>query len=38
MRGAKLDRHAAQSYLMSFKQYLPCKYRGRNARLDEPLS
>ncbi len=37
MHAAKLDRHAAQSYLMSFKQYLPRKYRGRNARLDEPL-
>ncbi len=37
MHAAKQDRHAAQSYLMSFKQYLPRKYRGRNARLDEPL-
>jgi fumarate reductase flavoprotein subunit len=36
MRGAKLDRYAAQSYLMSFKQLLPLKYRGRNERLDEP--
>lgn len=37
MRAAKLDRHAAQSYLMSFKQFLPRKYRGRNERLDESL-
>jgi fumarate reductase flavoprotein subunit len=37
MRGAKLDRYAAQSYLMSFKHLLPLKYRGRNERLDEPL-
>lgn len=37
MHAAKLDRHAAQSYLMAFKQYLPRKYRGRNERLDEPL-
>ncbi|MDO9226935.1 MAG: fumarate reductase flavoprotein subunit [Pseudomonadota bacterium] len=37
MRAAKLDRYAAQSYLMSFKQFLPLKYRGRNERLDEPL-
>ncbi len=37
MHAAKLDRHAAQSYLMSFKQFLPLKYRGRNERLDEPL-
>jgi len=37
MHAAKLDRYAAQSYLMSFKHYLPLKYRGRNERLDEPL-
>ncbi len=37
MRGAKLDRHAAQSYLLPFKHLLPLKYRGRNERLDEPL-
>jgi fumarate reductase flavoprotein subunit len=37
MRDAKLDRHAAQTHLMPFKQLLPLKYRGRNARLDEEL-
>jgi len=37
MRAAELDRHAVQSHLMSFKQYLPERYRGRNERLDEPL-
>jgi fumarate reductase flavoprotein subunit len=37
MRGAKLDRHGLQSALMSFKQLLPERYRGRNTRLDEPL-
>jgi fumarate reductase flavoprotein subunit len=37
MHAAKLDRYAAQSYLMSFKHLLPLKYRGRNERLDEPL-
>ncbi|MBI5331872.1 MAG: fumarate reductase flavoprotein subunit [Betaproteobacteria bacterium] len=37
MHAAKLDRHAAQSYLMSFKHFLPERYRGRNERLDEPL-
>lgn len=37
MRGAKLDRHAVQSYLLPFKHLLPLKYRGRNERLDEPL-
>ncbi|MBU1664772.1 MAG: fumarate reductase flavoprotein subunit [Gammaproteobacteria bacterium] len=37
MHAAKQDRYAAQSYLMSFKHYLPLKYRGRNERLDEPL-
>jgi fumarate reductase flavoprotein subunit len=37
MREAKLDRHALQSHLMSFKQLLPERYRTRNERLDEPL-
>jgi len=37
MRAAELDRHALQTHLMAFKQYLPPRYRGRNARLDEPL-
>ncbi len=37
MREAELDRHALQSHLMSFKQLLPERYRGRNERLDEPL-
>jgi len=37
LREARLDRHALQSQLMAFKQYLPKRYRGRNARLDEPL-
>ena len=37
MRAAELDRHAVQSHLMSFKQFLPERYRGRNERLDEPL-
>jgi len=37
MREAKLDRHAAQSSLMAFKQFLPLKYQGRNERLHEPL-
>jgi fumarate reductase flavoprotein subunit len=36
MNEAKLDRHARQSALMPFKQLLPERYRGRNARLDEP--
>ncbi|KAF0100647.1 MAG: fumarate reductase flavoprotein subunit [bacterium] len=37
LREARLDRHALQSHLMAFKQFLPERYRGRNARLDEPL-
>ncbi len=37
LREARLDRHALQSQLMAFKQHLPKRYRGRNARLDEPL-
>ena len=37
MRAAETDRHALQSHLMAFKQYLPERYRSRNARLDEPL-
>jgi fumarate reductase flavoprotein subunit len=37
MREARLDRHALQSHLMSFKQLLPERYRTRNERLDEPL-
>ena len=37
MRAADLDRHALQSHLMAFKQYLPERYRARNERLDEPL-
>ena len=36
LREAKLDRHAAQTHLMPFKKLLPARYRGRNARLDEP--
>lgn len=36
LRAAKLDRHAAQAHLMPFKHLLPTRYRGRNARLDEP--
>jgi fumarate reductase flavoprotein subunit len=35
MHAAKMDRHAAQSYLMGFKHLLPERYRGRNERLDE---
>jgi fumarate reductase flavoprotein subunit len=37
LREARLDRHALQSHLMSFKQLLPERYRTRNERLDEPL-
>lgn len=37
LREAHQDRHKLQPALMSFKQYLPERYRGRNARLDEPL-
>jgi len=37
MRAGHSDRHKLQSSLMSFKQLLPERYRGRNARLDEPL-
>jgi fumarate reductase flavoprotein subunit len=32
---AKSDRYSRQSALMTFKQLLPVRYRGRNARLDE---
>jgi fumarate reductase flavoprotein subunit len=32
---AKSDRYSRQSALMPFKQLLPARYRGRNARLDE---
>lgn len=37
LREAHSDRHKLQPALMSFKQFLPKRYRGRNARLDEPL-
>lgn len=37
LREATLDRHKLQSALLPFKQLLPERYRGRNARLDEPL-
>jgi fumarate reductase flavoprotein subunit len=36
MHAAMTDRHARQAALMPFKQLLPARYRGRNARLDEP--
>ena len=35
MQEAKPDRYNRQSALMPFKQLLPAKYRGRNARLDD---
>ncbi len=37
LRAAHADRHKLQPSLMSFKQFLPERYRGRNERLDEPL-
>ncbi len=37
LREALQDRHKLQPALMPFKQLLPSRYRGRNARLDEPL-
>lgn len=37
LRAGHLDRHKLQPALMAFKQWLPACYRGRNARLDEPL-
>ncbi len=36
-RAGHVDRHKLQPALMSFKQLLPERYRGRNQRLDEPL-
>jgi fumarate reductase flavoprotein subunit len=36
-RAGHLDRYKLQLALMSFKQLLPVRYRGRNARLDETL-
>ena len=37
LKAAHADRHKLQPSLMSFKQFLPERYRGRNERLDEPL-